>query len=91
MTVLASDGSGLYVSHHTKEDGLSRIYKIYFDGRMPELVTPLAPSYLHGITPDGKTLAYCAERNGEYDIYTIPAAGGNETQLTSALDRKSVV
>jgi len=83
--VLASDGSGLYVSHHTKEDGLSRIYKIYFDGRMPELVTPLAPSYLHGITTDGKTLAYCAERNGEYDIYTIPAAGGNETQLTSAL------
>lgn len=62
--VLAPDGSGLYVSHHTKEDGLSRIYKIYFDGRVPRLVTPLAPSYLHGITPDGKMLAYCAERNG---------------------------
>lgn len=82
--VLAPDGSGLYVSHHTKEDGLSRIYKIFFDGRLPMLVTPLAPSYLHGITPDGKTLAYCAERNGEYDIYTIPATGGNETRLTAA-------
>ena len=82
--VLAPDGTGLYVSHHTKEDGLSRIYKIFFDGRTPELVTPLAPSYLHGITSDGKTLAYCAERDGEYDIYTIPAAGGNETQLTTA-------
>ncbi|WP_369680973.1 TolB family protein [Fibrobacter sp. UWH1] len=82
--VLDPDGSGLYVSHHTKEDGLSRIYKIFFDGRMPQLVTPLAPSYLHGISPDGKHLAYCAERNGEYDIYTIPAEGGNETQLTTA-------
>ena len=82
--VLSPDNLGLFVSHHTKEDGLSRIYKIFFDGRMPELVTPLAPSYLHGITPDGKTLAYCAERNGEYDIYTIPTAGGNETQLTTA-------
>lgn len=82
--VLSPDGEGLYVSHHTKEDGLSRIYKIFFDGRMPELVTPLAPSYLHGITPDGKTLAYCAERDGEYDIYTIPATGGNEKQLTTA-------
>ena len=82
--VLAPDGTGLYVSHHTKEDGHSRIYKIFFDGRMPELVTPLAPSYLHGITPDGKMLAYCAERNGEYDIYTIPTAGGNEIQLTTA-------
>ncbi len=82
--VLDPDGSGLYVSHHTKEDGQSRIYKIFFDGREPVLVTPLAPSYLHGITPDGKHLAYCAERNGEYDIYTIPTAGGNETQLTTA-------
>ena len=83
--VLSPDGEGLYVSHHTKEDGLSRIYKIFFDGRMPELVTPLAPSYLHGVTPDGKTLAYCAERDGEYDIYTIPAEGGNEVQLTTSL------
>ena len=83
--VLSPDGLGLYVSHHTKEDGLSRIYKIFFDGRKPELVTPLGPSYLHGITADGKTLAYCAERNGEYDIYTIPAEGGNETRLTFAL------
>lgn len=82
--VLSPDGEGLFVSHHTKEDGLSRIYKIFFDGRMPELVTPLAPSYLHGITLDGKMLAYCAERNGEYDIYAIPTAGGNETQLTTA-------
>lgn len=82
--VLAPDGSGLYVSHHTKEDGLSRIYKIFFDGRRPELITPLAPSYLHGISPDGMELAYCAERNGEYDIYTIPAVGGNETRLTTA-------
>ena len=82
--VLDPDGSGIYVSHHTKEDGLSRIYKIYFDGRLPRLVTPLAPSYLHGVTPDGKTLAYCAERNGSYDIYTIPADGGNETRLTTA-------
>ena len=72
------------MSHHTKEDGLSRIYKIFFDGRMPELVTPLAPSYLHGVTADGKMLAYCAERDGEYDIYTIPTTGGNETQLTTA-------
>lgn len=82
--VLDPDGSGLYVSHHTKEDGQSRIYKIFFDGREPVLVTPLAPSYLHGITPDGKHLVYCAERNGEYDIYSIPTAGGNEVQLTTA-------
>lgn len=82
--VLSPDGLGLFVSHHTKEDGLSRIYKIFFDGRSPELVTPLGPSYLHGVTPDGKTLAYCAERQGEYDIYSISTEGGMECRLTSA-------
>lgn len=29
-------------------------------------------------------LAYCAERNGNYDIYTVPAAGGAETRLTTS-------
>jgi TolB protein len=53
-------------------------------GGTPVLVTPIAPSYLHGWSPDGKTLVYCAERNGEYDIYSIPAVGGRETRLTDA-------
>jgi Tol biopolymer transport system component len=30
------------------------------------------------------TLAFCGERNGEFDIYTIPAAGGTERRLTTA-------
>ena len=47
-------------------------------------MTPLGPSYWHGWSPDGKTLAYCAERGGEYDVYTIPVAGGEETRLTTA-------
>ena len=47
-------------------------------------VTQRVPSYWHGWSPDGKTLAYCAERDGEFDIYTIPAGGGDETRLTTA-------
>jgi Tol biopolymer transport system component len=47
-------------------------------------VTTLAPSYWHGWSPDGSTLAFCGERNGEFDIYTIPAGGGEETRLTTA-------
>jgi Tol biopolymer transport system component len=81
--VLAPDMSAIAVSHHTFEDGQSRVYVIPFNGAPPKLITPIAPSYLHGWSPDGSTLAYCAERNGEYDIYTIPAVGGEETQLTS--------
>ncbi len=82
--VLSADGRQLAVSHATKEDGKSRIYTLPIEGGVPRLITPLAPSYLHGWSPDGKTLCYCAERNGDYDIYTIPAEGGVETRLTDA-------
>lgn len=82
--VLAPDGSHIAVSHNVAEDGLSRIYVVPFEGGEPTLVTPLAPSYLHGWSPDGSTLAYCAERNGEFDIYTIPIKGGVEKRLTNA-------
>lgn len=82
--VLSADGTQIAVSHGTKEDGKSRIYTVPLTGGVPRLITPLAPSYLHGWSPDGKTLAYCAERNGEFDIYTIPAEGGEETRLTDA-------
>lgn len=82
--VLSPDQSHIAVSHHTCEDGQSRIYILPLQGGHPVLITPMAPSYLHGWSPDGSTLAYCAERNGEYDIYTIPANGGVETRLTDA-------
>lgn len=80
--VLSPDESQIAVSHHTLEDRQSRIYILPINGGNPTLITPMAPSYLHGWSPDGKTLAYCAERNGQYDIYTIPTNGGVEKQLT---------
>lgn len=82
--VLSPEGDRIAVSHGTKEDGKSRIYTVPLTGGVPRLITPLAPSYLHGWSPDGKTLAYCAERNGEFDIYTIPVDGGEEKRLTDA-------
>lgn len=81
--LLSPDGTMIAVSHETVEDKESRIYTLPFEGGNPVCVTPMAPSYLHGWSPDGQTLAYCAERDGQYDIYTIPAAGGVETQLTN--------
>lgn len=82
--VLSADGRSAAISHQTREDGQSRVYTVPLSGGVPRLITPLAPSYLHGWSPDGKTLAYCAERDGEFDIYTIPAEGGVETRLTDA-------
>jgi len=81
--LISPDGKKIGVSHHTLEDGQSRIYVFPIEGGEPTLITPMAPSYLHGWSPDGNTLAFCGERNGQYDIYTIPVIGGNETQLTN--------
>ena len=67
---LSWDGKELVISHHA-EDGKSRIYIVPSGGGVPRLVTKSGPSYWHGISPDNKTLAYCAERNGVYDVYTI--------------------
>jgi Tol biopolymer transport system component len=64
--------------------GKSRIYLVPAEGGPAKQITTNAPSYWHGWSPDGKTLAFCGERNGEFDVYTIPAAGGEETRLTTA-------
>jgi TolB protein len=81
---ISPDGTELAVSDQSQDQRRSLIYILPIVGGVPRRVTPLAPSYWHGWSPDGKTLAYCAERNGEFDIYTIPAAGGAERRLTSA-------
>ncbi len=81
--VLSPDNKQIAVSHFTNEDASSRIYILPFTGGSPALVTEKGPSYLHGWSPDGKRLAYCAERGGQYDIYSISVHGGPETQLTN--------
>jgi Tol biopolymer transport system component len=80
---ISPDGTLLAVSDQT-QDGKSRIYVLPIAGGAPRLVTPPAPSYWHGWSPDGKTLVYCAERNGQFGISTIPVDGGEETRLTTA-------
>lgn len=80
--VLSPDNSQLAICHFTNEDARSRIYRLPLAGGKPILVTSKGPSYLHGWSPDGERLVYCAERDGQYDVYTISVNGGAETQLT---------
>ncbi len=80
---ISPDGSQLVISDQT-ETGHSLMYTLPIEGGDPKKITPLSPSYWHGWSPDGATLAYCAERNGNYDIYTIPVDGGAEIRLTNA-------
>jgi hypothetical protein len=81
---LSPDQKWLAISDQSQADHLSTIYIVPFGGGTPRRVTVNAPSYWHGWSPDGKTLAFTGQRNGNFDIYTIPAAGGEETRLTTA-------
>ena len=86
--VLSADGRWLAVSSG-RQDGGSYVFILPFSVAGDEevtarLVTPQSPSYLHGWSPDGHWLAYCAFRDGrEGDIYAIPAEGGEEVRLTT--------
>jgi tricorn protease-like protein len=60
------------------------IYTVPVAGGAPKRLTEQGPSYFHGWSPDGKTLTYCAERNGNFDVYTISVDGGPEKRLTTA-------
>lgn len=86
---LSPNNKWLAISHNDKNDPSTKSYKpaIYvvpIAGGEPRRVTKEVPSYWHGWSPDGKILAYCAERNGNYDIYTISTKGGEETRLTTS-------
>ncbi|MEY4309031.1 MAG: hypothetical protein RL422_1234 [Bacteroidota bacterium] len=79
------DGKSLYISSAKAEikEHTSFIYKVASEGGNPLQLTPLTPSYWHGISPDGKTMVYCAARNGNYDVYAMSSNGGEEIRLTS--------
>ncbi len=80
--VLSFDGKTLGLSSNVKELGGSIIYTVPVGGGLPKQITPRGPSYLHGISPDGQDIVFCGSRNNEFDVYKIPATGGNEIRLT---------
>jgi Tol biopolymer transport system component len=81
---ISPDGTQMVISDQSQDEHRSLIYIVPIDGGAPRRITQKSPSYWHGWSPDGKTLAFVGQRNEEFDIYTIPSAGGEETRLTTA-------
>jgi hypothetical protein len=82
--VLSFDGTMLGISDQSSASGgSSTIYTVPVGGGTPKRITTLSPSYLHSWSPDGTHLIFTGGRDGEFDIYRIPADGsGPEVKLT---------
>jgi hypothetical protein len=81
---ISPDQTSLAISDQSQGDNQSIVYIVPVEGGAPRRITQRSPSYWHGWSPDGKTLAFVGQRNDEFDIYTIPVTGGEETRLTTA-------
>jgi TolB protein len=81
---ISPDGAQLAISDNSQESHDSLVYVLPIRGGTPRRITKNSPSYWHGWSPDGKTLAFVGQRNGDFDIYTNPVTGGEETRITTA-------
>ena len=81
---ISPDGTQLVISDQSQENHESLVYTLPITGGTPKRITKNSPSYWHGWSPDGKTLAFVGQRKDEFDIYSIPVTGGDETRLTTA-------
>lgn len=79
---ISPDGRFIVLSSHHGGAG-SEIYLMPAGGGVPRKVSPAAPSWWHGWSPEGAQLAYVAARGSRViDVYTIGVEGGTETRLT---------
>ena len=82
--VISFDGKMLAISSGNGEKGASVGFTVPIGGGEAKQITPTGPSYMHGWSPDRKYIVFCGDRNGEFDVYRIPAGGGPEVRLTDA-------
>jgi Tol biopolymer transport system component len=82
---ISPDGKWLAISDKTQTSG-SCIYTLPIGGGTPSRVTDQVPSYWHGWSPDGATLAYVGRRGGPFALYTCAVEGGEETCITTNFD-----
>ena len=76
------DGKLLAFSASVQGGRGSQVYLANADGTGAKLMTPTAPSYFHGWSPDSKWLAFVGQRNGKFELFRVAAAGGPEERLT---------
>jgi dipeptidyl aminopeptidase/acylaminoacyl peptidase len=62
---ISPDSKFIAISDQSQGDHNSILYTVPFGGGAPHRITQNSPSYWHGWSPDGSTLAFVGERNGD--------------------------
>jgi TolB protein len=77
------DGKLIALSASTATSRGSQIYVASADGSNLRRLVDTVPSYFHGWSPDGKYLSFVGQREGKFNLFRVPLAGGPEERLTS--------
>jgi Tol biopolymer transport system component len=83
------DGKTIAFSASSPASRQSQVYVSNADGSNARVMVAATPSYFHGWSPDGRYLAYVHQHAGpngapaNYDIFRVPATGGEPEQLDS--------
>ena len=77
------DGSAVVFMSEDR-DGNWELYRANAaDGVVTRLTNDPAPDGLPAVSPDGRQIAFFSKRSGAWGLWTMPAAGGDATQITA--------
>lgn len=73
----------------TQHRATSDIYFKKVDGRtITQLTADPAQDVMPAISPDGKKIAFCSNRRGNWDVFVMSVSGGQAVQVTSELSHE---
>jgi Tol biopolymer transport system component len=81
---LAPDGSRLAFTSDRRGGSNYDIWLMAVDGEPTRLTVgeDVGDSYMATWSPDSSTIAFTSNRTGDFEVYTMPAAGGEATNLS---------
>jgi Tol biopolymer transport system component len=84
----AAPGGGPAIAYERTVGGNQDLYVTGADGRERRLTDDPATDMLPRWTRDGKTIYFASERTGNWQLYTVPAAGGPAQRLRTNAHRE---
>ena len=78
------DGKRLAFSASSPSSRVSQVFQATAEGKdVRQMTNATTPSYFHGWSPDGKWLAFVAQREGKFSLFRVAVGGGSEERLTA--------